>query len=111
MRFGGQQRVRGLACALLLFSSAQAFAHGMRQDVRIDLTPPAIEGLVVELHQDYFSPQLAVANRTGQPLEILDDEGRAFLRIGERQTTLEGINRWVTTKPTPRPAESRSRSP
>lgn len=80
-----RQRVRGLACALLLLVCTAASAHGMRQDVRIDLTPMAIDGLVVELHQDYFSPQLVVANRTGQPLEILDAEGRAFLRIGPKQ--------------------------
>lgn len=48
---------------------------------------PKIPGLVVELHQDsLLAPQLAVANRSGQTLEIFDEDGRAFLRIGPQDT-------------------------
>ncbi len=72
-----------LLAALFVWAAAQvASAHGVRNDIRVDLAPLAVQGLSVELHQDFFSPQLAVSNRSGRLLEILDDEGRSFLRIG-----------------------------
>ena len=66
----------------LCLSTSAAYAHGVRNDIRVDLAPVKVDGLVVELHQDFFSPQLAVSNRTGKLLEILDADGRAFVRIG-----------------------------
>ncbi len=73
----------GRIAALLFFGCCTtAAAHGVRNDVRVELAPVRIEGIVVEVHQDLLAPQLAVSNRTGKVLEILDDEGRAFLRIG-----------------------------
>jgi hypothetical protein len=57
-------------------------AHGLRHDVRVEMAPTAVAGLTVEIHQDLFAPQLAVSNRSGKLLEILDDAGRPFLRIG-----------------------------
>lgn len=65
--------------------SSTAAAHVTRYDVRVELTPPQLSGIVVELHQDALAPQLVVANHSGKLLEILDAEGRAFLRIDGRQ--------------------------
>lgn len=62
-----------------------ASAHGARQDVRVDMVELAVPGVNVELHQDFLAPQLVVSNRSGKLLEILDDEGRAFIRIGPRE--------------------------
>lgn len=59
-----------------------AVAHGARNDVRVEIAPLQQPGLTVELHQDALAPQLVVGNRSGKLLEILDDEGRVFLRIG-----------------------------
>lgn len=85
--------VRGAAGLLLLLAAAPAPAHGLRIDVRVELVPVAVPGLVVELHQDLFSPQLAVANRSGKLLEILDADGRPFLRIGPTQTEVDLASR------------------
>ncbi|MES2884514.1 MAG: hypothetical protein V4709_06905 [Pseudomonadota bacterium] len=72
-----------LAAVLLGWGLALAVsAHGARNDVRVEIVPLQQPGLTVELHQDALAPQLVVANRTGKPLEIIDDEGRVFLRIG-----------------------------
>lgn len=69
-----------LAAALL---PGGVFAHGgARADVRVQMAPVTVPGLTVELHQDYIAPQLVVGNRTGKRLEILDEQGRVFLRIG-----------------------------
>jgi len=78
------QGLRGRLLAALLSGivASSATAHGVRNDIRVDLAAIKTPGLTVELHQDLFSPQLVVANRTGKLLEILDDEGRVFLRIG-----------------------------
>lgn len=85
MSAGWQVRQGRLLAALFLSVAGLAQAHGVRDDVRVDLAPVQIDGLSVELHQDFFSPQLVVANDTGKVLEILDDEGRAFLKIGPGQ--------------------------
>lgn len=73
------------AALFLCLGVSAAHAHGVRNDIRVDLAPVKVDGLVVELHQDFFSPQLAVSNRTGKLLEILDADGRAFVRIGPDQ--------------------------
>lgn len=68
---------------LLALLTAPAAAHNARYDLRVEMQAPQIPGVLIELHQDsLLAPQLAIANRSGRPLEILDDDGRAFLRIG-----------------------------
>lgn len=77
--------VEGCIAALVFCVLAtNAQAHGVRNDVRVVLTPVQVDGLIVELHQDLLAPQLVVSNHSGQALEILDDKARAFLRIGPR---------------------------
>ena len=74
-----------MALAALLFGlvSPPLWAHwGARNDLRADLDAPRMPGVTVELHQDHFAPQLVLSNRSGQVLEILDEQGRAFVRIG-----------------------------
>lgn len=83
----GRVRAAPLLCAALaLLAPSLATAHGgARADVRVEMAPVKVPGLTVELHQDYIAPQIVVGNRTGKPLEILDAEGRVFLRIGPQQ--------------------------
>lgn len=71
-----------LVAALFIGIAGTVQGHGVSGDIRVDIAPLKIPGLVVELHQDLFEPQLVVSNRTGKRLEILDADGRAFLRIG-----------------------------
>lgn len=80
------QNIRGrLLAALFCWGLASAAsAHGARQDVRVDMAALPAPGLSVELHQDFLAPQLVVSNPSGKLLEILDDEGRAFIRIGPK---------------------------
>ncbi len=75
---------RGRLWAALFFGllSGAASAHGLRNDIRVEMAPLKVDGLTVEIHQDLFAPQLAIRNRSGKMLEIEDDAGRAFLRIG-----------------------------
>ena len=80
---------RRLAALLLWLCSTSSFAHGMRSDVVVELVPPKVGGLTIEIHQDLFAPQLVVSNRTGKLLEIADAERRAFLRIGPEATTAD----------------------
>lgn len=47
----------------------------------LDPLPSALDGVVVQIHET-LAPQLVVENRTARTLEILDDRGRAFIRIG-----------------------------
>lgn len=75
-----------LAAPFILLWPFLLHAHGARSDVRVDLVPVAVTGLNVELHQDYVAPQLVLGNTTGKTLEILDAQGRAFLRIGPKIT-------------------------
>ncbi len=76
---------RGRLAALLLLCVANASAHGVRTDIRVTLEAPAIPGLTVELHQGDIAPQIVLENRSGKLLEILDAEGRVFLRISPAQ--------------------------
>lgn len=46
------------------------------------MAPVRIPELTVQLHQDYIAPQIVVGNQTGKLLEILDEQGRVYLRIG-----------------------------
>lgn len=82
----GLHGIRGrLLAALFGWGLAQAVgAHGARQDVRVDMAALALPGISVELHQDFLAPQLVVSNRSSKLLEILDEDGRAFIRIGPK---------------------------
>lgn len=82
MRSWLQVRGRLLAALFLCAASTGASAHGLRNDIRVEMAPLKVEGLTVEIHQDLFAPQLVVSNRSGKTLEIADEAGRAFLRIG-----------------------------
>ena len=74
---------RSLAALFLWLLAGAAHAHGAaRADVRVEIAAISVPGLTVQLHQDYIAPQLVIGNRTGKLLEILDGEGRVFLRIG-----------------------------
>lgn len=77
---------RRLAALFLWLFSGAVGAHGAaRSDVRVEIAVIDIPGLTVQLHQDYIAPQLVVGNRTGKLLEILDAEGRVFLKIGPKR--------------------------
>jgi len=75
-----------LAAAL----ASSAHAHGDdapgKPDIRVvmDTLPPALSAMHIEV-RNTLAPQLMVSNPTHQPLEILDKDGRAFLRIGAGQ--------------------------
>lgn len=81
MSFWQVTQGRLMAALLLCVASLAAQAHGVRNDIRVDMVPVNVPGLVIELHQDFFSPQLAVSNRSGKLLEVLDADGRSFIRI------------------------------
>lgn len=51
----------------------------------LDPLPPELSSLRVQLRKT-LAPQLLVANPTGQPLTIADENGRNFLRIGPDTT-------------------------
>lgn len=76
-----------LALATIGDVSARAHAHG-GGDPRVhavldERLPAALAGMRVEVHRT-VAPQLVVENPTPQLLEVLDDGGIAFLRIGPR---------------------------
>lgn len=77
---------RLLAALFLCLAGGNSAAHGLRNDILVEMAPLQIEGLTVEVHQDLFAPQLVISNRSGKPLQISDDSGRAFLRIGPTGT-------------------------
>jgi hypothetical protein len=73
-----------LGLALLLVGAAPALGQGTGSQVRteIEQVRPAVpEGVEIELVES-VATELSVINRTDQVLEILDEEGQAFLRIG-----------------------------
>ncbi len=77
-----------LLAALFLCGLVQGTGHahgGARSDVRVEMAPVRLPGLTVQLHQDYIAPQIVVGNQSGKLLEILDEKGRVFLRIGPKQ--------------------------
>lgn len=55
----------------------------MATDIRVALggVEPPVAGLRVQLYDDAVAPHLVVENLTDAPLEILDAQGRAFVRI------------------------------
>ena len=77
-RFAGLLGLAGLMLA------GAAGAHGPEAKAvktRLDPLPAALAGVDAQV-QTTVAPQLVVANDSDRTLEILDREGRAFLRIG-----------------------------
>lgn len=72
-----------LGGAVACWAAAPAAAHDVDPTVRtvLDEVAPAVDGLVVEVAVS-VTTQLLVENRTADLLEVLDDDGRPFLRIG-----------------------------
>ncbi|MEW6269113.1 MAG: hypothetical protein AB1689_07420, partial [Thermodesulfobacteriota bacterium] len=72
-----------LTLALLLGLPAAAPGHGGDASLRpaLDPLPDELRGMRVELHHT-IAPQLVLANPTARVVEVLDDRGVAFLRIG-----------------------------
>jgi hypothetical protein len=94
-------------------ASPAAWAHEPgASPVRAELgaLPEALRGVTVEVAQT-LAPQLLVANRGPEPLEILDDSGRAFIRIGPAGVEADlAAAAWYETLATvrpPVPAEAR----
>ena len=61
-----------------------ARAHQLPQDdvrVMLDGVEPPVAGLRVQVYDDQLAPQLVLENLSGRALEILDERGRAFVRI------------------------------
>jgi hypothetical protein len=81
---------RGLLAASLLVMAgapAPARAHGeTRADVRVvlDGVEPSVAGLRVQVYDDHLAPQIVLENTTGRALEILDPQGRPFVRVDAR---------------------------
>lgn len=55
----------------------------MSREIRVvlDGVEPPVAGLRVQLYDDALAPRLVLENLTGEPLEVLDGAGRAFVRI------------------------------
>jgi len=76
---------RALIAAGLWLAAGAALAHEESvSDVRVvlDGVAPGAEGLHVQVFDDEIAPQAVLQNDTGRTLEVLDEWGRAFLRIG-----------------------------
>lgn len=73
----------GLALPLVLLTPAPAGAHEVDPTVRtvIDAVEPEVPGIHIEVGTS-VTTQLLLDNTTEQPIEVLDDAGQPFLRIG-----------------------------
>src|SRR5262249_25588176 len=64
---------------------AHAWAHGPgpddELDVRLDPLAPELAGVHAQVHRT-VAYQLVIENTTDRPLEVLDERGVAFIRIG-----------------------------
>jgi hypothetical protein len=72
-----------LALAVLAALAPPVRAHPSDPSVYtiVDAVEPAVPGLTIQV-QAGVADQLFVVNDTAEPLDVLDDEGRVFLRIG-----------------------------
>jgi hypothetical protein len=75
-----------IGASLLLMQAAAPgplAAHEPADAVRVvlDGVEPPVAGLRVQVFDDHLAPQLVLENLSGAVLEILDEDGRAFLRI------------------------------
>ena len=78
-------RLAGSAIAVLLVAGS-AWAHGGgNAGVRaeLDALPEALSGMRVELHTT-MGAQIVIGNPTPRTVEVLDEAGEPFLRIGPR---------------------------
>jgi hypothetical protein len=74
--------------AVLFVPTAAAHHAGATSDVVpvLDTSPRALARVTVQLTYT-LGWQLVVENRTGKTLEVLDESGRAFVRIGRHEPT------------------------
>lgn len=80
-------RSRAALALLVAFVATSARAHGEASDdivATLDKAGAALQGIEISLHKTQ-AHQLVIANKTGKVLEILDAQGRPFLRIGAQQ--------------------------
>jgi hypothetical protein len=81
----GRRARRIAAAALAVVAPAAAFAHGAdasgELDVQLDPLGPELAGVRAQV-QRTVTYQLVIENTTDRPLEVLDERGDAFLRIG-----------------------------
>jgi hypothetical protein len=94
--------IRSIALVSVLVAARIAAAHhaGAPSDVvpLLDPVPHALENVTVQLTYT-LGWQLVVENRTGKTLEVLDESGRPFVRIGRR----EPVTAWGWFDPRIRP--------
>lgn len=92
----------GLALLLLaLLGTAPAAAHEAGAGIRYRITGvPDVDGLTVQVLRG-LAGQLVLANATGEVVEVLDDDGEAFLRIGP--AGVEGDTASATWRASDRP--------
>ena len=87
----GRRRVAAVALAGAVMGPAVAFAHGPDAggefDVRLDPLAPELAGVRAQVHRT-VAYQLVIENTTDRVLEVLDERGIAFIRIGP--TGVEG---------------------
>ena len=70
----------------------------MRRDVSLSLHPATAKGLTLEIHQGDIAAQLVLAWQGRETLEILDEQGRAFLRFSPKGAEADVDNpRWHET--------------
>jgi hypothetical protein len=78
-------RIAAVALAGAVVAPAVAFAHGPdaggELDVRLDPLAPELAGVRAEVHRT-VAYQLVIENTTDRLLEVLDERGAAFIRIG-----------------------------
>jgi len=74
-----------LVATLALAGGEIAHAHGgdARVHAVLGALPAELAGMRIEVH-DTIAPQVVLENRTARTVEVLDEEGVAFLRIGPR---------------------------
>ena len=74
-------RLRAALGFWLCVSTLAAQAHGLRPDLLVQVDPPTLAGLHVEVHQGHIAPQLVLENRTQSELLLYDTQNVAFLRF------------------------------
>ena len=77
----GAVAVATMLALLALAPVASAHEAGAGVRYRITTVAPEVDGLTVQVVRG-LAGQLVLGNDTGEVVEVLDDDGRAFLRIG-----------------------------
>ncbi len=99
MRWGRRAAAVAFDPTLAAAPAGPAAAHDAAAEIRAELgdVGPAFDGMTVEIATS-IAPQLVVANPTPRRLEILDDDGTPFLRIGARGVEANvAAEAWYTT--------------